>query len=88
MPFEFTIENEQILNGNMKIVYGTWNADSVTGGDIVTGLDRVDMCVLGHTGTAVEAAVAVCNETFPLSSGSVTIVATSGDTGTFMAIGQ
>jgi len=88
MAFEFTIENEQILNGNMKIVYGTWNADSVTGGDIVTGLDRVDMCVLGHTGTAVEAAVAVCNETFPLSSGSVTIVATSGDTGTFMAIGQ
>ena len=88
MAFSFTIENEQILNGNMKIVYGTWNSDSVTGGDIVTGLDRVDMCVLGHTGTAVEAAVAVCNETFPLSSGSVTIVATSGDKGTFIAIGQ
>jgi len=88
MAFEFTIENEQILNGNMKIVYGTWNADGVTGGDIATGLNRVDMCVLGHTGTAVEAAVAVCNETFPLSSGSVTIVATSGDKGTFIAIGQ
>tara|TARA_X000001388_G_scaffold75992_3_gene72128 strand:+ start:333 stop:599 length:267 start_codon:yes stop_codon:yes gene_type:complete len=88
MAFSFTIENEQILEGNMRIVYGTWNSAGVTGGEIVTGLGRVDICVLGHTGSAVEAAVAVCNETFPLSSGSVTIVATSGDTGTFMAIGQ
>lgn len=88
MAFDVTIENEQILEGNMRIVYGTWHADSVTGGEIATGLSRVDVCVLGHTGTAVEAAVAVCNETFPLSSGSVTVVATSGDKGTFMAIGQ
>tara|TARA_R100001460_G_scaffold314_15_gene1568 strand:- start:1318 stop:1584 length:267 start_codon:yes stop_codon:yes gene_type:complete len=88
MAFSYTIENEQILEGNMKIVYGTWNADSVTGGDIVTGLSRVDVCVLGHTGSAVEAAAAVVNETLPLASGSVTIVTTSGDTGTFIAIGQ
>lgn len=88
MAFSFTIENEQILEGNMRIVYGTWNADSVTGGEIVTGLGRVDVCLLGHTGSATEAAVAVVNETLPLASGSVTIVATSGDTGTFIAIGQ
>ncbi len=88
MAFSFTIENEQILEGNMRIVYGTWNADSVTGGELVTGLSRVDVCVLGHTGSAVEAAAAVVNETLPLASGSVTIVTTSGDTGTFIAIGQ
>ena len=88
MAFSFTIENEQILEGNMRIVYGTWNADSVTGGEIVTGLGRVDTCLLGHTGSATEAAVAVVNETLPLASGSVTIVTTSGDTGTFIAIGQ
>lgn len=88
MAFSFTIENEQILEGNMRIVYGTWNSDSVTGGEIETGLSRVDVCVLGHTGSAVEAATAVVNETLPLASGSVTIVATSGDTGTFIAIGQ
>lgn len=88
MAFSFTIENEQILDGNMRIVYGTWNADSVTGGELVTGLSRVDVCVLGHTGSATEAAVAVVNETLPLASGSVTIVTTSGDTGTFIAIGQ
>lgn len=88
MAFSFTIENEQILEGNMRIVYGTWNADSVTGGEIVTGLGRVDVCLLGHTGSATEAAVAVVNETLPLASGSVTIVTTSGDTGTFIAIGQ
>lgn len=88
MAFSFTIENEQVLEGNMRIVYGTWNADSVTGGEIVTGLGRVDVCLLGHTGSATEAAVAVVNETLPLASGSVTIVTTSGDTGTFIAIGQ
>jgi len=88
MAFSYTIENEQILEGNMKIVYGTWNAASVTGGDISTGLSRVDVCILGHTGSATEAAVAVVNETLPLASGDVTIVCTSSDTGTFMAIGQ
>ena len=88
MAFSFTVENEQSLEGNMRIVYGTWDGTGVTGGEIVTGLSRVDMCVLGHTGSAVEAAVAVCNETFPLASGSVIIVCTSGDTGTYIAIGQ
>ena len=88
MAFSFTIENEQILEGNMKIVYGTWNSAGVTGGEIVTGLGRVDVCLLGHTGSATEAAVAVVNETLPLASGDVTIVCTSSDTGTFMAIGQ
>ena len=72
----------------MKIVYGTWNAASVTGGEISTGLNRVDVCILGHTGSSTEAAVAVVNETLPLASGDVTIVCTSSDTGTFMAIGQ
>jgi len=43
MAFGFTIENEQILEGNMRIVYGTWDANSVTGGEIVTGLGRVDI---------------------------------------------
>ena len=62
MAFGYTIENEQILEGNMRMGYGTWDSDSVTGGEIVTGLGRVDICVLGHTGSAVEAAVAVCNE--------------------------
>lgn len=88
MAFSYTIENEQTLDGNTRIVYGTWNADSVTGGEIVTGLSRVDVCLLGHTGSAVEAAAAVVNETLPLASGSITIVTTSGDTGTFIAIGQ
>lgn len=88
MAFSYTIENEQTLDGNTRIVYGTWNSDSVTGGEIATGLSRVDVCVLGHTGSAVEAAAAVVNETLPLASGSITIVATSGDTGTFIAIGQ
>ena len=88
MAFSFTIENEQILEGNMRRVYGTWNAASVTGGDIQTGLSRVDVCILGHTGSATEAAVAVVNETLPLASGDVTIVCSSSDTGTFMAIGQ
>lgn len=88
MAFEYTIENAQTLQGNTRIVYGTWNLDSVTTGELPTGLGRVDSIVISHTGTAIEERAAVVNETLPLSSGTVTLVGTSGDKGTFIAIGQ
>lgn len=74
--------------GDKFITYGSWAATAVTGGDIKTGLKTVDMFVLQHSGSAVEAAVGVVNETFPLASGDVTFVCTSGDTGYWFAIGR
>ena len=88
MAFSSTVTLDIQVAGNRRMVIGTWNADRVTGGDISTGLSEVESIVLGHTGSAVEAAVAVVNETLPLASGDVTIVTTSGDTGTFIAVGN
>jgi len=73
--------------GNRRVVYGSWDATAVTGGDIATGLSRTDSCIIWHKGAAVEAAVGVVNETFPLASGNVTIVVTAGDAGYYLAIG-
>jgi hypothetical protein len=75
--------------GDKWVSWGTWTATSVTGGDIDTGLRVCDMCFLTHTGTAVEAAVAVVNETFPgLAGNAITFVCTSGDAGLWYAIGR
>jgi hypothetical protein len=79
---------KKYIFGNRRVNVGSWNAAGVTGGDIDTKLKRVEMCLLVHQGSAVEAAVAVVNETFPLAGGDVTIVATSGDTGYWMAVGK
>lgn len=87
MAFTYVV-NSTTKAGDVWIVSGTWDGTGVTGGDIKTGLKTTLTCVLGHTGAAVEAAVAVCNETFPLASGDVTIVCTSGDAGTFIAVGR
>tara|TARA_R100000329_G_C7550427_1_gene194488 strand:+ start:422 stop:694 length:273 start_codon:yes stop_codon:yes gene_type:complete len=89
MAFSYTVENAQTLEGRTKIVFGTWNSAGVTGGEIVTGLTTVQTFVIAHTGSSTEAAAAVINETLPLSNatGTVTLVTTSGDTGTYIAIG-
>lgn len=86
MAFSSTILKKYIF-GNRRYHTGTWNSAGATGGDIDTGLKRIEIGDAWHKGTAVEADTAVVNETFPLASGSMTIVATSGDTGYWEAIG-
>lgn len=75
--------------GDKWLVCGVWDSAGVTGGDIVTGFNKTHSAVLGHTGSAVEAAAAVINETITADApgpGSLTVVATSGDAGTFIAV--
>jgi len=87
MSFSSTILHKTIF-GHRRVHWGTWTSPSgVEGGDINTGLYRVEMCLIEHKGASVEADVAVINETFPLAGKSVTIVASSGDTGYWVAIG-
>lgn len=87
MAFSSTIIKKTVF-GDKKIVYGTWDSDSVTGGDIATGLARVDLCILTPTGSAVDTGEAAVNETLPLAGGNVTIITDSGATGQFLAIGN
>lgn len=74
--------------GNRRVRMGNWDSTGVTGGDIATGFKITEICIIGHKGSSTEAASAVINETFPLASGSVTIVATAGDAGYWIAIGR
>lgn len=76
--------------GNKRIIFGTFtNAAGDTGGDVVTGLSRVDFFQLQHTGAvAAPTSVNTANETFPLESGTVTIVTGDGEDGIWMAIGD
>lgn len=87
MAFSSSIVKKYVW-GNRRVHSGSWDSTGVTGGDIDTGLKVTEICLLMHTGTSVEAAGAVINETFPLASGSVTIVASSGDAGGWIAIGR
>jgi hypothetical protein len=75
--------------GNKRVKWGTFTTSSTdTGGDIATGLTRVDIMLLQHSGASdVDDAPAV-NETFPLSGGDVTIVHTASADGYWLAIGD
>lgn len=76
--------------GDAWLVVGTWDGTGVTGGDIVTGFKTIlAPPALSHTGAAVEAAVAVTNETITKAApgpGSFTVVCTSDDAGGFMVL--
>jgi hypothetical protein len=75
--------------GNKRIVWGTYtNTGGSTGGDIATGLNKVDTIKLQPTGAAVVASAPSVNETLPLSSGDVTIVNTANEVGQWVAFGD
>lgn len=74
-----------------RMAYGTFNAASVTGGDIDTGMTRVysfQTTIIGSTANKA----AVVNETIAadgtIPGNAVTIVCDSGATGSWWAIGD
>lgn len=74
--------------GNKKVVTGVYtNTASGTGGEVKTGLSRVEGFFLAVKDTSTSAAMPVYNETLPLGSGNVTIVTTADEIGNFIAIG-
>jgi hypothetical protein len=87
MALTQTVTNRTVI-GNKRMVQGTFNAASVTGGDINTGLKRVESFIITPKGSAVLANQAVVNETLPLEGGDVTFVCNSNDTGTWLAVGD
>jgi len=87
MTFTVT-ELDRINFGDRVMVIGTFVNDSVsTGGNIVTGLQRVDNCQLTHIGSSVVESAPVVNETYLLAGGDVTIVTVADTSGTYMVIG-
>jgi len=74
MAFTVTILDRSVA-GNKRVVTGLCvNDGGSTGGEITTGLNRVDHIQLQGKGSAVQSNAAVVDETFPLASGDVTVV--------------
>lgn len=87
MAFTFTRTNDTV-EGNLRFSYGTYtSAGGSTGGDIRTGLSKIDGLILQQNGAAVVASQAVVNETFPMAD-PVTIVTAANGTGYWMAWGS
>ena len=88
MAFAYVVKDVTVF-GNKRIVEGTYDCSSgsVTGGDIVTGLNRVDQFFIQEKGSSVATNRSVVNATLPLASGTVTIVTDASQLGTWLAIG-
>lgn len=90
MAFTVTIFETQSI-GSIKLVVGKFvNDGNSTGGDIKTGLSTVYAVTLGSKGTTILANQAVYNETLPLTNagGTVSIVTTANETGSFIIAGN
>lgn len=91
MAFTSTIMNNSVPNivGVKKIVTGTFaNTAGSTGGDVLTGLRRVESFEMTHTGSAVVASAPVANESFPTATGDITIVTVADTAGVWTAYGE
>jgi len=86
MAFTFT-KTAEFPVGQQRVTMGTYgSAGGSEGGDIYTGLQKVNQLILQPKGTAVVAAHHVVNETFPIVD-PVTIVSGANEAGYWMAIG-
>ena len=80
MSFSYTVDGGDYSIGK-HLRYGTYNCSGVTTGDIKTGLRKV-LHFSDMPATTSPSTVAV------LSAGTVTLTTTSGQTGTWLAIGD
>ena len=87
MAFTYTKDNETV-QGDVRISSGTYtSAGGSTGGNIYTGLQKVNGMLLQQNSTGVVASQPVLNETFPMAD-PVTIVTVANGTGYWMAWGS
>jgi hypothetical protein len=88
MSFAYSILYNTV-NGNKRKVVGTFtNGGGDSGGNIVTGLKRVEKMILQLTGTSVGANVPVVSASFPTRTGTIQIVTDAGADGLFEAEGR
>ena len=87
MAFASTVK-EKVSLGNKWLAYGTFTCNGGTaGGDIDTGLKKVEGMWFTGSGASALATFVSVNETLPCAGNAVTIVTSTNDTGTWYAIG-
>lgn len=87
MAFSSTIQQRGIAVGNRRMAFGTFSCASVAGGDVDTGLRKVEHISLTVVGSAVASTASVVNETLPCAGNAVTIVTPSSAAGNWIAWG-
>jgi len=87
MAFTYTVASGWISLGNKKMKYGTYtNTGASTGGDIKTGLSKVEIFWVQAKSDGAPLTDVGVNETFPITT-AVTIVTTAQHDGYWFAIG-
>ena len=87
MAFSYSVLDRMVF-GDRRVVIGTFtNGSGDTGGDVKTGLNRVDVFIAQPTGSSVTSNQVTVNESFPLAGGDVTIVTDDNVDGIWIAIG-
>jgi hypothetical protein len=86
MAFASVVTHKTVF-GNKRIHFGTFDAASVAGGDVDTGLRRCEHISFTHKGSAVQANAPAVNESTPCAGSAVTMVCDSSAVGYWMAVG-
>ena len=74
-----TTINDKTVMGNKVIHYGTIvKSGTSLSEDVATGLGGVDFIDLNQTGSGTSADILQLNETFPTSTGDITVVFATG----------
>jgi len=87
-----TVINDRIDPGDgRKVTTGSFDVASTTGGDLDTGMEKVEFIMLQHTESTVVADNPSVNETMtaaaPFDGSAVTCVTTSTKDGIWLAVG-
>ncbi len=87
MAFAFT-KTAEYVGGDLRFTSGTFTSSGGgTGGDIYTGLQKVEGMYLIQNSSSVVASQAVINETFPKAD-PITIVSAANVSGYWWAFGH
>jgi hypothetical protein len=87
MAFTYT-RTGKVVFGNKWLAHGTFtNTGGDTGGNIDTGLKKVEGMWFSGSGASVIADATSINETLPCDGSAVTIVTTANATGFWYAFG-
>jgi len=88
MAFD-VVQLENIKIGGKKMVWGTFDSNATTGGNITLPIDTVESFDLQLGATSTVSTEPTINETLPLrNAGVVTVVCTAGALGWYCAIGK
>ncbi len=88
MAFTYTVDGQTVF-GDKRIHYGSATSTlGDVGGDIVTGLLQIHNMWITAWGAAIVAGAPTINATFPLASGTVSIIQTATTKAYWVAIGS